>query len=252
MSEPYIHHEADPEKPEAGSLTETSPFMRWLDNFWYHNKWTVLIVTFFLVVGIICIAQFFTRPTYDATVLLGSSYRVNSAEYADLEKLLEKLCPDDFDGNGEVSVNILVYQVYSEEEYLAEKESLEAESEQFEINMKFNQDELKNFDFRTGMTGDCTVCILSPYLYSRLLGGDRLMPLDLIYTDGELPVGAREDERGIDLSETDFYRYNPAAHSIPENGIICIPRPTVNTDEQAYDEALRLFCAIADFRVAEE
>ena len=42
-----------------------SKVLKWLDNFWYHYKWVAIIVTFFLVLGIILIVQLVSRENYE-------------------------------------------------------------------------------------------------------------------------------------------------------------------------------------------
>ena len=257
--EPEHNPQNDSDKLEAGDIMAASPTLRKLDNFWYHNKWTVIVVTFFVAVAIICMVQMINRPRYDTSVCLASTYRMNKAERADFEKLLTRICPEDFNGDGEELINMVEYQIYSEEEFESEADRYEAmtnengEGDQFQINRKFNSDEYKNFSNFT-MTGETSVYILSPYLYSILKDAERLKPLSEVYTDGDLPTGALSDGFGIALKDTDFYKYNPAAQVYPENAILCLHKPTISgrsKNEARYAEDMAFFKAIADFEVQE-
>ncbi|MBQ4112244.1 MAG: hypothetical protein IJD38_05565 [Clostridia bacterium] len=257
--EPEQNPQNDSDKPEARDIMESSPALRWLDNFWYHNKWTVIVVTFFVAVAIICLVQMVNRPRYDTSVCLASTYRMNKEERAEFEKLLTRICPEDFNGNGEKLVNLVEYQIYSEEEFESEADRYEAMTDengnpdQFQINRKFNSDEYKNFSNFT-MTGETSVYILSPYLYGILRDADRLKPLSEVYTNGDLPTGALPDGFGIALKDTDFYKYNPAAQIYPENAILCLHKPTISgrsKNEARYAEDMAFFKAIADFEVQE-
>ncbi len=253
IREPVSELAAPDDKLTPGSLTANSPALRWLDNFWYHYKWTVIVVVFFVTVFIVCATQMIARPHYDTSMVIACPYRMNNEERAAYEAVVNALCPEDFDKNGEKSINIIIYQIYSEEEYIAEKESLEAESMQFSINRQYNSDEYKNFNTYT-MTGETSVYLISPYLYTMLRDGDRLKPLSELYPSGNLPTGAREDGFGIDIAETDFYRYNPAVQALPKGLILCVHRPTVaggSSDEEVYANALDFFHAIADYEVVE-
>ena len=98
------------EKLEAISLTQSSKALRKLDNFWYHYKWTVIVVTFFVAVAVVCLVQLFSRPKYDTSIVLATSYRMDNAEYGEFEALMKNLLPKDFDGNGEKNLNVVVYQ----------------------------------------------------------------------------------------------------------------------------------------------
>ncbi|MBQ3507396.1 MAG: hypothetical protein IJA91_02495 [Clostridia bacterium] len=145
-------------KIEAGDIVATSPVLRWLDNFWYHHKWTVIVVAFFISVAIICLFQFVGRPDYDTSIVFGSTYRMNKDERAEFEKLITRICPEDFNDDGEKLVNIVEYQVYSEEEYESARKEYaavtneEGETDSFYINRQYNITEYKNFSQYT-MTG---------------------------------------------------------------------------------------------------
>ena len=258
-SDPQREPRNEGDKPEAGDIVAASPALRWLDNFWYHNKWTVIIVAFFVTVAIIGLTQMLSRPSYDTSICLASPYRMNKDERAEFEKLITRICPEDFNGDGEKLLNIVEYQIFSEEEFESEAERYESmtnedgEGDQFQINRKFNSDEYKNFSNFT-MTGETSVYILSPYLYGILRDADRLKPLSEVYTDGTLPAGALSDGFGIALKDTDFYKYNPAAQIYPENAILCLHKPTISgrsKNEARYAEDVAFFKAIADFEVRE-
>ncbi len=243
----------DPDKLEAGDVTAASPLLRWLDNFWYHNKWTFIIVVFFVTIGIVCLIQFIGRPRYDTSVVYATHYRMNNEERADFEALLNRICPEDFNEDGENKVNLVVYQYYSDEEYESDVAYYAEQGEVFQINKKYNQDEYNNFNSFT-LTGETSVYIISPYLYNLLMTADRLKPLAELYPDGNLPASAMTDGFGIQLSETDFYKYNPAAQAIPDTAILCLHRPTLagrGRDAALYGDDMALFRAIADFEAKE-
>ena len=250
----------DGDKLEAGDVVAASPALRWLDNFWYHYKWTVIVVAFFVTVAIVGIVQMVGRPSYDTSVCLASPYKMNKEERAELEKLIIRICPEDFNGDGEKLINIVEYQIFSEEEFESEAERYEemtdenGNPDQFQINRKFNTDEYNNFNNFT-MTGETSVYILSPYLYNILVSAERLKPLSEIYPDGSLPEGALSDGYGITLGDTDFYKYNPAAQVYPENCILCLALNSEvigrSSKPELYAQDVAFFKAIADFEVQE-
>ncbi len=247
------------EKQEAGNITQNSPFLRKLDNFWYHHKWTVIVVTFFVVVAIVCTVQFVTRPQYDTSMAIATNYRMNSAEYLDFQNLITRISPNDFNGDGKIQINVVIYEFYSEDEIEEAREqyarpNADGETDRFQINLQYNTSEYNGFNQYT-LTGESSVYIVSPTLYARLADNDRLMKLADLYPDGNLPAGARTDGIGINLKETDFYKYNPAAQVIPETAILCFHRPTIggkSSDETVYEQEKIFFHAIADYRVEED
>ncbi len=241
-------------KLEAAPLTQNSKFLRKLDNFWYHYKWTVIVAVFFVTVGIVCLVQFLTRPKYDSSIVMTTSYRMDSEEYAEFESLVQSLLPKDFNGDGEKLVNVVVYQYYSPAEIEAEASRLEAESDRFDINSQYNNSELSSFTNFT-MTGETSICIVSPDVYARLTEKNRILPLADIYGTEALPQGVRDDGFGIDLCNSDFYRYNSAVSVLPDTSILCLLRPTVSgssSDGDYYEQEKAFFRALADFTVYDE
>lgn len=251
------------DKLEAGDVTQSSPLLRWLDNFWYHYKWPTIIIAFFVIVGSVCIFQMLNRTAYDAHFIYAGSYRLDgnadepdSHEREDFIKLLNRICPKDFDGNGEKMINLQDYQIYSEQEAADEKAELESaavaegEKPDYYFNTQFNKQELDNMNSFL-MNGECSVCLVSPYLFEMLCESDRVRPLSEVYGEDAIPDTATENGYGICFGETDLYRYNPEAQVLPDNLVLCIMYPLVNTDEYTYQCSTELFRAMTDYDVAE-
>ena len=242
------------DKLEAEFHYEQNKFLKWLDNYWYHYKWVTIIVAFFVTIAIVLIVQFVSKPKYDLTVVCGSPYRMNSEEHLAYEKLLEKFLPEDYDGDGEKSVNIIVYEIFSDAEYVEAKSEAEKNSAEFAINAKYNADELQNFS-QQSMLGESYLFLVSEYLYNQLRSGDRVLPLSALYPDGNVPAAATEDGYGIRLAETDYYRFHPQSQCLPDDLVLCVLRKAEfnNSDKDMakYDRAKALFHAIADYEVKE-
>lgn len=240
------------ERPQPAEIVETSKVMKWLDNFWYHNKWTVIVVTFFLAVLIIGTVQMLSREKYDITLTYGGSYRMNNEERAAFESLLDSLCPEDYDGDGDKNVQYVIYEVYSEQEYMDAKEKAEEQGAQFVLNTKYNQEEFQRFGSFV-MTGESSVYIVSPYLYGQLYNGERLKNLNEVYPS-EKPQGIIDDGCGVRLGDTDFYKYNPEAQVLSPDTVICLLSPTVwgkSHDDEMYARSVELFKSIVSFTVIE-
>ena len=242
------------EKLEAGSVVERSPLLRWLDNFWYHHKWTVIVTVFFAVVLIMGLVQILSKDAYDVSLTYGGSYRMNDEERVEFEAVLNSLCPEDYDGNGKKAVQYMIYEVYSEKEILKLKAEAEEQGQDFVFNAKYNQDEFDNFTAFAG-TGECSVYFLSPYLYEVLKASDRVLPLKELYGEQPLPEGALEDGFGVALKDTDLYEYHSAVQTLPEDTVVCLLRSTVwnmsGSREEAYRHAEALFRALVEFDVVD-
>lgn len=241
------------DKLEAGDITARSPVLRWLDNIWYHYKWGIIIGVFFISILIVGLVQIFTQEKFDTTVTVACAYRMDREQSEKFRDLLDRMCPEDYDHNGKTAVNLRWYEIYSEEEYNAANEEAEAYSAHFDINRQYNSEEYRNFNSYI-LTGDCSVLMVSPYLYTLLVEGNRLMSLTEIYKEASLPAGTMADGYGLHLAEMDVYIYNDAMHPLPETTILCLLRPTISgsaSNENIYRRSVEIFRAMADYRVLE-
>ncbi len=232
-----------------------SPFVAWLDNFWYHYKWHTLITVFFVAVLTMCVVQMFTRPTYDVNFVVASSYYMDNEQHANYEKVLEEFLPEDYDGNGEKSVNIVAYNIYSDEEIREEQSLAEAETRGFVFNTTHHSKTIENYNTYT-MSGECSVYLVSPHLYQTLSTADpsRLMSIKDLYAEDELPAGVTEDGNGIYIKYTHFYKYNEHVRVLPDDMILCFLRPVKfgkNNNEAAFERDKAFFRSIVDYRVTE-
>lgn len=80
-------------------------------NFWYHYKWHSIVALFLVVTLVICSLQLCGRTKYDAHILYAGSRSIGrtaaDGDVAEIVTVLSSLkrVTDDFDENGEISVN---------------------------------------------------------------------------------------------------------------------------------------------------
>lgn len=232
----------------------SNPFIKWLDNFWYHHKWKVIIVVFFLIVAIVGIVQMTNKEDYDIEVTV-ATHTIYYTENVDaLESALTGLMPEDINGDGKRNVQLNLYKIYSEEELKAanEAETDENGNPIIYADEAYNKEQINQFNSYI-MTGECTVMIVSEYVYNDLISRRPedilLKPISEIYGN-ELPAGTTKDGYGIRLSSTEAYKSLDGLDWIPDDAVICIMRPFVfskGADEEQYARAVDYFKSIVEF-----
>ncbi len=232
----------------------SNPFFKWLDNFWYHHKWKVIIIAFFVIVVTVGIIQMVKKEDYDIEVTVATHTIYYAENVNALESALVGLMPEDINGDGKKNVQLSTYKIYSEEELKAanEAETDEEENPIIYADESYNKEQINQFNSYI-MTGECTVMILSEYVYSDLVSRRAedilLKPMSEIYGD-DLPAGTTKDGYGVSLSKTGAYEYLDGVRWIPDDAVICIMRPFVfgkGADEEKYQKAIDYFKSIVEF-----
>ncbi len=218
------------EKLEASdvSLAQESKTARKLGNFWYHNKWTIIIVTFFVSVAVIVAVQLLTRVKYDVNVTVCGPHLLDSEKLYYASNDLNNKLDTDINGDGKKTVSIVNYSVFSESELNAINKSQKDNRGNYVkiVEQSDNLSQYKQF-IQYSQTGDSYIFIVSKYAYEPLKNADpsRLVPISEIF-GSDLPEGTLDDGYGIKLSETALYKDSAALQSFAEDYIICICRLT--------------------------
>ena len=211
------------EKLEDRGIKTDSRFLRWLDNYWYHYKWRTIAIAFFLVVFLICTVQMCSREEADMTVMYAGSYLMTSEENENLSRILSDKLPDDYDGNGKKSVEIVSYHVYSEEQIKLIESQTDSEGAVGSVNRNLNSTNYKHY-LTYIQTGDVAICLVDPWLYESLLDSDRLMKLsEALPSSSEVD----KDTYGIRLGDTALYEQYGSVRVLPADTMLVFLRSPV-------------------------
>ena len=235
-------------------LTSSNKFLSWLDNFWFYHKWKVIIIAFFAVVLTVGIVQIVkkTDPDVDVTVATHTIYYREQTDA--LEKMLVGLMPDDLNGDGKKTVQLNLYKIYSENELKAanEAETDAGGNPVIYADPAYNKEQISQYNSYI-MTGQCSVMILSEYLYNELVNRRTdeilLKPMSEIFGN-ELPAGVTKDGYGIKLTEIGAYKNLDGLRFLPDDSVICIMRPFVtggNKTAEKHEAAVEYFKNIVLF-----
>lgn len=90
---------------------EKTTFIKWLDNFWYHEKVKVIIAAVLLVFLVIGIVQCTKNQKADVYIMYGGDGLLSGSDLTTMNKKWENFIPEkcDFDKNGEKRVEYTQY-----------------------------------------------------------------------------------------------------------------------------------------------
>ena len=238
------------EKLSGESIAIRHPIFVWFENLWYHHKWTILLVAFFLFVGIVCFAQCATTPHKDVYVTFGGSYTMTSEELAAVERLFGDLSKSTTPENPP-AVGIVTYPFYAEEELRAlytDPETGDFNGAAFNMAKGQNSNRLEELSSYM-MTGECSIWLVNTSVYEAQHMNEKLA-VPLAETFGEIPAGAY-DAYAIRLGDTAFYQYYEAMQVLPADTLIVLTRPYfmgASSNEQNYAQYKALYRAIIEFK----
>ncbi len=204
--------------PSAGKAA------KWFDNYWYHYKWTTVIVAFFLIVGIVCTVSMCTKKTDDITLVYAGRVSLSAAEADNICRAFEAECPPEIAKKGEASVGLGKYYILSETQIKDIEAETHEDGQPMRVDRGKNSDEYNTY-YSYIQTGESAVLLLDRWLYDSLLANDRLAPLSES-CGGATPERAFS-EYGIELKDTEIYKQYPVMQMLPEDTVVCILRPYV-------------------------
>ena len=214
------------EKYEGGEIKIQSPFMKKLENFWYHYKWHSLIALFLVLTVVICSVQMCNREDYDVYILYAGPDEIKMtaaeglSEYRVMHTTL-KQAVGDYDENGEASLNLQTLFLPSAEEI----ERINQINKEQNTGLEVRTDEvMKNADQFDGlmMISEYYLCILSEANYLAYRGKSDGFFVSLTPYVGDADVSYYEGAtNAVYLHSTAFGRL-PGLADLDEKTVICL------------------------------
>lgn len=238
------------EKLAGEGIAIRHPVFLWFENLWYHYKWTILMVAFFLFVTIVCLVQCTTTPHKDVYITFGGSYTMTSEEKTAVERVFAEVSKQTF-GEKALAVGVTDYPFYTEEELRAlytDPETGDFNGAAYNTAKGMNVNRLKELSSYMG-TGDCSIWLVNTSVYEAQHMSEKLaVPLANIFET--TPVGAY-DEYAIRLGDTAIYQYYEALQVLPADTLIVLTHPYfmgASSNEETYTQFKALYKAIVEFQ----
>ena len=224
-------------------------FYRWLDNFWYHNKWKTIITAFFLIVFIVCTVQICKKePERDVNILIAgpTNFTNESAGTTELEALLSSYVQTDYNGDGSKNVSIRFYTVLSQEQIKKIESTKDENGGTLQVDHSAVSSNYSDF-YSYLSTGETAILILDRWIYEEIKAKGWLVDLSTQLEDvpdGAILGSGEGSYYGIALRETEIYQSQMAFQVLDEEYIttepvICMMSKLITTtDGEKYDAAM--------------
>ena len=238
------------EKLSSEGIAIRHPIFLWFENLWYHYKWTILLVAFFLFVAIVCFAQCATTPQRDVYITFGGSHTVTGEEKLSIEQVFKEVSKNTF-GEEYPTVGINSYAFYTEDELRAlytDPDTKDFDGAAFNMAKGKNTDQFETLQSYM-MTGDCSIWLVNVSVYEAQHMAEHLA-VPLTDTFETVPSGAY-DEYAIRLGDTAIYQYYEALQVLPADTLLVLTYPYIagaSAKEQKYEQFKALYRAIIEFQ----
>ncbi len=236
-------------KQEGGEIVVSSPFLKWLDNFWYHYKWPVIIGAFFLFTFLFCFVQCATaqKNRTDSYICFSGAYQLTEEEQTAIGQVFSAIAPADEEGT-RGTVGLLHYTYYNEDELRAlyTDEDGNFDNAGFNRAKQYNLENYQSLDSFM-MTGECSIWLVHEEIYQSIQKKEESFAVPLSVTFGEdIPENAY-DSCAIRLGDTAIYQTYEALQVLPEDTLLVLTARLIYTNKEEYEQTTALYRAIVEF-----
>lgn len=239
------------EKMETGGIVVQNKFLKWLDNLWYHYKWHMIIIAFFVAVFGVCFVQCANNERPDVVVTFAGGATLNATDADEINKLFNSLV-DGGNDKKEVQASLNHFAIYSEEELIANytdpDDPDKGISEIYPYAKQVNANNINSFN-QFAMTGESAIWLVSEYVYEEYVKKDRLVPIKDMGCD----LTHAADEYAIRLADTDFYKDHEIMQKLPADTLIVFSQKMLTgaiSDKETYQLHKEIFRAIVGYTSA--
>ena len=222
---------------------------KWLSNYWYHYKWTTIILLFFAVVLVMGIYQMAAKKGYDTQIVYaGPVLLLQEDQIEGINQAFQAILPKDHNEDGQRNIQLHDFTILSDEQY---QQKLEEEGGSIAFDPSTRSNYISNI-MTLYSTGETSISLLDPYVYNLFAYESPYVKLEEIL--GEKPEYAIDDY-SVRLADTPFGQYFDALDVLPEDTVLCFRKAAAlsssdrTAEQYAFDRDL--FIAIFTFQPPE-
>ena len=242
------------EKLPQGEIKLNTPFLKKVENFFYHYKWHTIIGVFLAVVLLICSLQFCSKEAYDVEVMYAGPCDVTAQRRYDIESAFALVTPDT-DENGKGQARLTQYWV--NEKYYGGANAKDEAVSGADVGYLANQS-LTNQDKYIDeiMLGNVSICLVSPHLFALAQKEGAFVRIDELLPSLPIEMYHSEEEGtynpcGVTLAKTAFGSL-AGLSSLHEDTVLCLRKPAYNLmnakrAEEQHEKAKAVFLAALRF-----
>lgn len=195
-------------------------FKQWIENFWYHNKYTVIVVLFFAFFLGISFGQILSKKSPDANFLYIGTASISFTSQGHLQESAGVFMNEDYNGDGKKTID------YIELTVLDPKKAADFDKTTY-TSREIDEVAAERFTAEL-VAGDSMIYLADEKYYKTALEQKVLMPLDEILDT--VPEFAR-DGYSVYLRDLDIF-YLPGFNKLPSDTVVFMRYPVSLADSR--------------------
>lgn len=208
--ETYETHEND--GYNKGKLS----FAKWIDNVWYHYKWTIILGGAIIAFLVVALVQLFRNEEPDVYIMHVGPMLISPAAAEDIDETVAGMAYDCND-DGEVNVNVLDITINK------------FSNESGDVVVNYDENNKGFMRFQTEIrAGDAIIYLLDEPYFEVCVEEGILAPLDTVVDDAYMPEKVISGY-GVKLSDLKAYELDGLSN-VPETAILCLRRAPEEDD----------------------
>ena len=237
--------------PYGEIIVPKSKLSLFIENIWYHYKWHIIIIAFFVLVFGVCFVQCLGTEQPDVVVTYAGGYTLSSSEVNTFNQIFKGLLNKSANG-AESIVALTHYSIYTQDE-LYQMYYGDGTEENGAASLAYNSARQANVNNASQfssflLTGETAILFVSEWVYQNKINTERMMTLDSVL--GYTPKEA-VDAYAVKLCDTELYKSYEALQVLPKDTLILFARPTVagaTADEDVYAIHKELFRSMIEYQ----
>ena len=223
----------------------------WLDNFWYHYKWHVIVGLFIVIFLFVSIGQMLDKEKVDVYILYAGPTAFMASEIYDIQDAFETIMPD-MNGDGEKIVQFIDITVLTDAQIEENRKKAEAEDIEYKPDMEYIANARQKFKLQLA-AGDAYIVLADPGMYAEDKGVGIYQSLESLGVTSD----SAYDEYSVVFRNTDFGKYMPVFQKLPEDTLLCFRTMGVTSqargkkEQQKHDDQLVMFKEMICFTLSE-
>lgn len=221
--------------------------MKWLDNFWYHYKWHVLVGLFIVIFLIVAVGQMVNKEKVDAYVMYAGPTSFMPSEIDEMQKAFKEIMPD-LNGDGKKIVEFINIVYMNDEDIEKNKKQAEIDGVEYKPDLEFIAQQKQKYKLQLA-AGDAYILLLDPDTYSEDYEIGMYNKLSELGIESEYAY----DDSSLKFKETDYGKFYPVFEKLPEDTLLTFRALNVTgeargkSEQKKYDNQLELMKKMLEF-----